>query len=110
MKKAVVSMVVLGLWSLPLAAAEFLMNGSGETATALRVTFCEAVTITAFGDTLMDVSPAGKSADFTFSGGKVESWGTHWLKWEPETASIIDIEWLRSAWGDNNPFPFQLQT
>lgn len=94
MKRALALVVIVGLWSLPLAAGEFLMNDSGETATALRVTFSQPVTITGFGDTLMDVSPPTESLEFTFSGGQVETWGSHWLNWEPESASLLSIEWL----------------
>jgi len=86
--------VVLGVWSLPLTAGEFLMNDLGELARALRVTFSEPVIITAFGDTLMDVSPSEESAEFTFSGGAVEPWGGHWLNWEPTGARIVHHEWI----------------
>jgi len=95
MKRALVLVAVLGLLSLPLVAGEFLMNDSGEIATALRVTFSEPVTITGFGDTLMDVAPAGESAEFTFSGGEVDAWGSHWMNWEPESASLLSVEWLK---------------
>ena len=70
------------------------MNDSGEIATALRVTFSESVIITGFGDTLMAVSPPTQSLEFTFSGGHVESWGTHWLNWEPASAELLGSEWL----------------
>ena len=94
MKRVLALIAILGLWSLPLTAGEFLMNDSGETATALRVVFSEPVTITGFGDTLMDVSPPGDSTEFTFLGGQVEAWGSHWLNWEPESASLLSVEWL----------------
>ena len=94
MKRVLVLIAVLGLWSLPLTAGEFLMNDSGEIATALRVTFSEPVTITGFGDTLMAVSPVGESMQFTFSGSEVDSWGTHWLDWEPASAKLLQSEWL----------------
>jgi len=95
MKRALVLIaVVLGLWSLPLAAGEFLMNDSGEMATALRVTFSEPVTVTGFGDMLMDVTPSGGLTEFTFSGGQVEAWGAHWLNWEPENVTLLNHEWL----------------
>ena len=93
MKRVLALIAVLTLSSLPLAADGFLVNDSGESATALRVTFSEPVTITGFGDTFMDVSPSGESVEFTFSGGEVESRGTHWLNWEPEGASILAANW-----------------
>jgi aryl-phospho-beta-D-glucosidase BglC (GH1 family) len=96
MRKAILVLIaVLGLWSLSLAAGEFLMNDSGEAATALRVTFSQPVTITGFGDVLMTVEPSKASSTFEFSGGKVEAWGGQWLNWKPEAASIVEYEWLK---------------
>jgi len=98
MKRGLVLIAVLSLWSLPLAAGEFLMNDSGETATALRVMFSEPVVITSFGETLMDVSPSGESDVLIFTGGEVEAWGGQWLNWQPTSAELVSAEWLASGW------------
>jgi len=91
--------------SLTAVAGEFLMNETGQTASGLRVMFSEPVTITGFGDILMSVNPAGEADEFLFSGGAVESWGGHWLNWEPVAALITSYEWLVDAVGDGSQRP-----
>jgi len=76
---------------------EYLMNDTGETVVGLRVVFSELVRITDFGDVLMTVEPQGESIEFVFSGGELESWGGHWLNWEPDSAGISRYEWLREV-------------
>ncbi len=76
---------------------EYLMNATGETVVGLRVVFSELVSITDFGDILMTVEPQGESIEFVFSGGELESWGGHWLNWQPDSAWISRYEWLREV-------------
>lgn len=80
--------------SMSVFAGEYLMNDTGGTVTGLRLVFSKPVTITGFGDTLMSVEPQGESTEFVFSGGEVESWGGHWVSWQPEDAVIETYEWF----------------
>lgn len=82
------------LWSLPILAGEYLMNDAGRPVLGLRVVFAEPVEITGFGDVLLSVEPSGESSEFVFSGGEVDTWGGHWVSWEPVSAKLISHEWL----------------
>jgi len=99
MKATGVLLVGLAFVSVVVAASEYLMNDTGETALGLRVTFSDPVTITSFGDSLTSLNPIGISDQFVFSVGEVEAWGGQWLSWEPATALILDYEWLQSVPG-----------
>jgi len=98
MRKASAGLVLVVLCSFPLLAGEYVINSTGQTAYGLRVLFSEAVTITGFGDLLTAVEPEGESTEFTFAGGAVEAWGSHWLNWEPATAAVLEFEWLCSTY------------
>jgi len=94
MKRVVLLAVMLAAYSACLFAGEYLMNDTGQMVYGLHVVFSEPVTITGYGDVLMAVDPAGKSTTFTFSGSRLESWGGHWLNWEPASARLVAWEWL----------------
>lgn len=91
---AVVGLLCISLSSL---AGEVITNDTGEDAIGLQVVFSESVTITAFGDTLMQVDQTGAASEFVFSGGTVSPWGSHWMSWTPSSAKLISHEWLRSS-------------
>jgi len=84
--------VLLVLSSIPALAGEYLINE--EVAYGLRVTFTEAVTITYFGDVLVEVSPEGEAVEFIFSGAELPAWVGHGLAWTPGAANIASYEWL----------------
>jgi len=74
-------------------AGEYLVNE--EVAYGLRVTFTEPVTLTYFGDVLLEVSPPeGESGQFLFSGAELPAWVGHGLAWTPTSARITSYEWL----------------
>jgi hypothetical protein len=75
-------------------AGEYLMNDTEEVAVGLCVIFSEPVKITSFGDVLITVTPQGEASEFVFSGGAVESWGGHWMNWEPAVATLVSHEWI----------------
>jgi len=71
-------------------AGEYLVNE--EVAYRLRVTFTEPVTLTYFGDVLLEVSPPeGESDEFLFSGAELPAWVGHGLAWTPATARIAEF-------------------
>jgi len=92
MRRALLLAIGLVLCSMPTLAGEYLMNE--EVAYGLRVTFSEPVTLTYFGDVLMQVSPEGEAAEFLFSGAELPAWVGHGLAWTPASARIVDYEWL----------------
>ena len=94
MKRVLSAGVLLVFFCCSALAGGYFMNDTDETVYGLRVEFSDPVTITSFGDTLTTVEPLGESTTFTFSGGAVESWGEHWIVWEPASASILRSEWL----------------
>ena len=61
MKRALLVCVLVVLCSVYVAAGEYLMNDTGETAYGLHVEFSEPVTITGFGDVLTVVEPTGEA-------------------------------------------------
>jgi len=73
-------------------AGEFLMNE--EAAYGLRVVFSEPVTLTWFGDVLIEVDPMDESNTFLFSGAQLPAWAGHGLAWTPASARITSYEWL----------------
>lgn len=94
--KKVGLLLFIGLLCISLSsfAGEVITNDTGDDAIGLRVVFSEAVQITAFGDTLMEVDQTGPADEFVFSGGTVEAWGSHWLSYSPTTARVVEYEWL----------------
>ena len=93
MKSLVLFLVGLFLCSGIVFGGEYLMNDTGETAYGLRVVFSQPVQITAFGDDLTSITPAGEATEFTFSGGEVGAGGGQWFNWEPATAIVTEHEW-----------------
>ena len=91
-----INLLLVGLLcvSVMVYAGEVITNGTGEDAIGLRVVFSSPVLITDFGDILTVVDTQMFSFEFTFSGGTVEPWGSHWLNWTPATAQISEHEWL----------------
>ena len=94
MKRICVTLAAIALLFVPTLAGEYLSNDTGETVVGLRVVFSEPVVLTAFGDILTVVEPEGESTEFTFSGGELELWHSHWFSWQPSTASLIEYEWI----------------
>lgn len=94
MRKASILLAVVLMLSLIGICGEYLMNNTGETIAGLRLIFSEPVTITGFGDILMTVEPLNESTEFVFSGGGVDTWGGHWVSWEPVSAVLVSHEWL----------------
>ena len=94
MRRALLLAIGLVLCSMPTLAGEYLMNE--EVAYGLRVTFSEPVTLTYFGDVLMQVSPEGEAAEFVFSGAELPAWVGHGLAWVPTSTHIISHEWFAS--------------
>ena len=90
---AILAAVVL--CSIPTLAGEYLINE--EAAYGLRVTFSEPVTLTYFGDVLMQVSPEGEATEFVFSGAELPAWMGHGLAWTPATARIAEFAWLSES-------------
>jgi len=97
MKTVGLLLVLLLAAALPAVCGTYLMNDTGGPIIGLRVVFSAPVRVTAFGDVLTTVEPAGESTEFVFSGGEVEAWGGHWLSWDPESATLVTYELLRSA-------------
>ena len=73
----------------------FLTNDSGDVAAGLRVAFDTPVILTGYGDTLNVVDSEGPATEFTFSGGLLEPWGSHWMTWEPAEALVVEVAWIR---------------
>ena len=94
MKRLVILAAVV-LCSIPTLAGEYLINE--EVAYGLRVTFSEPVTITRFGDVLMQISPDGEATEFLFFGGELPAWAGHWMAWSPVSARIVMYEWVSDA-------------
>jgi len=93
------TLVLVASLSIPTLAGGFLINETGETAYGLRVVFSEPVRITGFGDVLTAVEPLGNATAFAFSAGELEASNDCWLDWEPASASILSLEWLRVGSG-----------
>jgi len=91
---SIVGLMVVLSCALCSYGSEILLNDTGRVAGGLRVRFSELVTITSFGDDFAGVIPDRQSKEFTFSGGAVASWGSHWLSWAPSTAVILDATWV----------------
>jgi len=93
MKSFALGVAAVVLLSVSLLAGEYLVNE--EVAYGLRVTFTEPVTLTYFGDVLLEVSPPeGESDEFLFSGAELPAWVGHGLAWTPTSARITSYEWL----------------
>jgi arabinogalactan endo-1,4-beta-galactosidase len=77
-----------------LAASESLRNRTGNTTTAVTVTFSEKVTITGYNSSVfMTQEPTGKAESFRFSGGQLEDGGRFMISWSPSDAEILESEW-----------------
>jgi len=87
----VLSIVVCGLS----AEAEELINDSGKTAVAVRITFTTKVRIHRHGREFPTQDPTtGRSDVFVFSGGEVRRNRSFKVKWSPDSRRIKSIEWL----------------
>ena len=94
MKTAALAILVMILIGVSAMAGEYLTNDTGAFVNGLRVAFTELVTITGFGDVLTVVNPEGEASEFLFTGAGLEAWEGHWFNWEPESATILDHEWI----------------
>jgi ABC-type transport system substrate-binding protein len=68
-------------------------------ARAIRITFSEPVEITGFGDTFGYQSPKGKATIFVFTGTPLDEWWTFWISWSPDSAGVVEMEWLKTGGG-----------
>lgn len=82
-----------------MAASEVFLNDSGAVVRAIRITFSEPVEITGFGDTFDYQSPKGKATTFVFTGTPLDEWWTFWISWNPDSASVVKTEWLKTGGG-----------
>jgi len=92
--KRIGCILLLAALSYAAAAGTFLTNDSGDAATALRVTFDTPVVLAGYGDTLNVVDTEGPATAFTFSGGTLEAWGSHWITWDPADAAVTEVSWI----------------
>jgi len=95
MRRAALTVVAVVLLSISVLAGEYLINES--VAYGLRVTFTEPVTLTYYGDVLLEVSPEGEADEFVFSGAELPAWVGHGLAWTPTTARIVESAWLSES-------------
>ncbi len=88
-----IGLFLMGL--IGLAATETFVNKTGKNVYGIRVTFSTKVTIIRHDYVFPDQDPAsGRSAEFTFSGGKLHKFKRFTIVWIPGTAEVVDYEWL----------------
>jgi hypothetical protein len=76
-----------------LAASDSLTNRTGETATAVTVTFSGKVRITSYDETAFPTkAPSSRSETFRFSGGQLENGGRCFVLSTPSTATTTDTQ------------------
>jgi hypothetical protein len=95
--RRVLALTLLGLAlvvCVALAASESLTNRTGQTATAVTVTFSEQVLIASYDESIFPTKiPSSRAETFRFSGGQLESGAQFAVSWTPSGAEITGTEW-----------------
>jgi hypothetical protein len=95
--RRVLALISLGLVlvvCVALAASESLTDRTGRSATAVTVTFSEQVRITSYDEAVFPTKePSSRSETFRFSGGQLENGARFSVSWTPSTAEITNNEW-----------------
>jgi len=92
---ALVMMLVMSV--VGLAASQTFINKTGKTVTGIKIEFSRSVLITRHDSVFPDQNPSGRSAEFTFDGGKLRNLGRFAVSWMPSSGKVTDYEWIEKA-------------
>lgn len=85
--------MVFGIAATCLAGAMY-QNTSGAVARVVRIHFSEPAEITSTWPSFSQRDPQGPSTVIVLSGGEVPAGGWFSFSWRPDSARVIEIEWL----------------
>ena len=77
-----------------LATTQTIINDTGKEVTGITIRFSTAVMITDYDRVFPEQLPTGRSDKFTFSGGKLSSFGRFTVSWVPSPARITAYKWI----------------